>query len=226
MILFSNVSKSYGRSRNVLDDINLLIARNEFVFLIGANGAGKSTLLKLATLQENPTSGTLIIGSQRVDRLKSSGRAQLRRRLGIIPQENRLFYDRTAFANVALPLQVTGVGGKRLRERVMSGLERVGMVDLADAIVNEMSGGQQQRVAIAKALVNDPDILIADEPTEALSPSASQAVMELLLQASGEGITALVATHDSAVVDRLRRRVVRLEDGRVVADVPAGGFDG
>ena len=226
MILFSNVSKSYGRSRNVLDDINLLIARNEFVFLIGANGAGKSTLLKLATLQENPTSGTLIIGSQRVDRLKSSGRAQLRRRLGIIPQENRLFYDRTAFANVALPLQVTGVGGKRLRERVMAGLERVGMVDLADATVNEMSGGQQQRVAIAKALVNDPDILIADEPTEALSPSASQAVMELLLQASGEGITALVATHDSAVVDRLRRRVVRLEDGRVVADVPAGGFDG
>ena len=226
MILFSNVSKSYGRSRNVLDDVNLLIARNEFVFLIGANGAGKSTLLKLATLQENPTSGTLIIGSQRVDRLKSSGRAQLRRRLGIIPQENRLFYDRTAFANVALPLQVTGVGGKRLRERVMAGLERVGMVDLADAIVNEMSGGQQQRVAIAKALVNDPDILIADEPTEALSPAASQAVMELLLQASGEGITALVATHDSAAVDRLRRRVVRLEDGRVVADVPAGGFDG
>ncbi len=220
------MAKSYGRSRNVLEDVNLLVARNEFVFLIGANGAGKSTLLKLATLQERPTSGTLIIGSQRVDKLNSTGRARLRRRLGIIPQENRLFYDRSAYANVALPLQVTGEGGKRLRERVMAGLERVGLADLANVVVNEMSGGQQQRVAIAKALVNDPEILIADEPTEALSPSASQAVMELLLQASGEGITALVATHDSAAVDRLRRRVVRLEAGRIVADVPAGGFDG
>ena len=225
MILFSNVSKSYGRSRNVLEDINLLIARNEFVFLIGANGAGKSTLLKLATLQEEPSAGTLIIGSQRVNGLNSKGRARLRRRLGIIPQQNRLFYDRTAYANVALPLQVTGEGGNRLRARVMAGLDRVGMADQADIVVNEMSGGQQQRVAIAKALVNDPEILIADEPTEALSPTASQAVMELLLQASSDGITALVATHDSAVVDRLRRRVVKLEEGRVVADVPAGGFD-
>ncbi len=224
MLIFDRVSKVYGKNRIALSDVSFAVGRNEFVFVIGANGAGKSTLLKLATLQEAPTSGTLVVASLQVGGLGAPARSRLRRRLGIIPQENRLFYDRTAFANVALPLQVAGTGGRRLRERVHVTLDRVGMADFASVAVAELSGGQQQKVAIAKALANDPEVLIADEPTEALSPDASQAIMELLLQATQDGITALVATHDSAAVDRLRRRVITLSQGRITADDPAGTF--
>ena len=225
MIVLQNVTKLYRKDRPALRDVTLSIAREEFVFVTGPNGAGKSTLLKLLTLQERPSEGVIVVDGLDTALVANGAIPAYRRKIGIVFQDTRLFPNRTVFGNVSLPLRISGVSGRKVRERTNAVLETAGLHDFASRRADELSGGELRRVAIARAIVGRPQILLADEPTDSLSPQASREIMDLLLQISRSGVTTLVATHDRDAVDLLRRRVVRLEDGRVTADVSSGEFD-
>ncbi len=225
MIVLQNVTKLYRKGRSALRDVTLSIAREEFVFVTGPNGAGKSTLLKLLTLQERPSEGVIVVDGLDTALVANGAIPAYRRKIGIVFQDTRLFPNRTVFENVSLPLRISGASGRKVRERTNAVLETAGLHDFASRRADELSGGELRRVAIARAIVGRPQILLADEPTDSLSPQASREIMDLLLQISRSGVTTLVATHDRDAVDLLRRRVVRLEDGRVTADVSSGEFD-
>jgi cell division transport system ATP-binding protein len=225
MIVLQNVTKLYSKDRSALRDVTLSIAREEFVFITGPNGAGKSTLLKLLTLQERPSEGVIVVDGLDTGLVANGAVPAYRRKIGIVFQDTRLFPNRTVFENVSLPLRISGASGRKVRERTNAVLETAGLHDFASRRADELSGGELRRVAIARAIVGSPHILLADEPTDSLSPQASREIMDLLLQISRSGVTTLVATHDRDAVDLLRRRVVRLEDGRVTADVSSGEFD-
>ena len=225
MIVLQNVTKLYRKNRSALHDVTLSVAREEFVFVTGPNGAGKSTLLKLLTLQERPSEGVIVVDGLDTALVANGAIPAYRRKIGIVFQDTRLFTNRTVFENVSLPLRISGASGRKVRERTNAVLETAGLYDFASRRADELSGGELRRVAIARAIVGRPQILLADEPTDSLSPQASREIMDLLLQISRSGVTTLVATHDRDAVDLLRRRVVRLEDGRVTADVSSGEFD-
>lgn len=225
MIVLQNVTMLYRKGRSALRDVTLSIAREEFVFVTGPNGAGKSTLLKLLTLQERPSEGVIVVDGLDTALVANGAIPAYRRKIGIVFQDTRLFPNRTVFENVSLPLRISGASGRKVRERTNAVLETAGLHDFASRRADELSGGELRRVAIARAIVSRPQILLADEPTDSLSPQASREIMDLLLQISRSGVTTLVATHDRDAVDLLRRRVVRLEDGRVTADVSSGEFD-
>ena len=225
MIVLQNVTKLYRKNRSALHDVTLSVAREEFVFVTGPNGAGKSTLLKLLTLQERPSDGVIVVDGLDTALVANGAIPAYRRKIGIVFQDTRLFTNRTVFENVSLPLRISGASGRKVRERTNTVLETAGLHDFASRRADELSGGELRRVAIARAIVGRPQILLADEPTDSLSPQASREIMDLLLQISRSGVTTLVATHDRDAVDLLRRRVVRLEDGRVTADVSSGEFD-
>jgi cell division transport system ATP-binding protein len=225
MIVLQNVTKLYRKNRSALHDVTLSVAREEFVFVTGPNGAGKSTLLKLLTLQERPSEGVIVVDGLDTALVANGAIPAYRRKIGIVFQDARLFTNRTVFENVSLPLRISGASGRKVRERTNAVLETAGLHDFASRRADELSGGELRRVAIARAIVGRPQILLADEPTDSLSPQASREIMDLLLQISRSGVTTLVATHDRDAVDLLRRRVVRLEDGRVTADVSSGEFD-
>jgi cell division transport system ATP-binding protein len=225
MIVLQNVTKLYSKDRSALRDVTLSIAREEFVFITGPNGAGKSTLLKLLTLQERPSEGVIVVDGLDTGLVANGAVPAYRRKIGIVFQDTRLFPNRTVFENVSLPLRISGASGRKVRERTNAVLETAGLHDFASRRADELSGGELRRVAIARAIIGSPHILLADEPTDSLSPQASREIMDLLLQISRSGVTTLVATHDRDAVDLLRRRVVRLEDGRVTADVSSGEFD-
>ena len=225
MIVLQNVTKLYRKNRSALHDVTLSVAREEFVFVTGPNGAGKSTLLKLLTLQERPSEGVIVVDGLDTALVANGAIPAYRRKIGIVFQDTRLFPNRTVFENVSLPLRISGASGRKVRERTNTVLETAGLHDFASRRADELSGGELRRVAIARAIVGRPQILLADEPTDSLSPQASREIMDLLLQISRSGVTTLVATHDRDAVDLLRRRVVRLEDGRVTADVSSGEFD-
>ncbi|HJO05906.1 MAG TPA: ATP-binding cassette domain-containing protein [Chloroflexota bacterium] len=225
MIVLQNVSKAYRKDRVALQDITLSISREEFVFFTGPNGAGKSTLLKLLTLQERPTDGVIVVDGLDTALVDNGKLAIYRRKIGIVFQDTRLFPDRSVFENVSLPLRISGSAGRKVREMTAAGLRTVGLEDFADRRADELSGGELRRVAIARAIVGQPQLLLADEPTDSLSPVASKEIMALLLQISRSGVTTLVATHDRAAVDLLRRRVIRLDDGRVASDRLSSEFD-
>ena len=225
MIVLQNVTKLYSKDRSALRDVTLSIAREEFVFITGPNGAGKSTLLKLLTLQERPSEGVIVVDGLDTGLVANGAVPAYRRKIGIVFQDTRLFPNRTVFENVSLPLRISGASGRKVRERTNAVLETAGLHDFASRRADELSGGELRRVAIARAIVGSPHILLAVEPTDSLSPQASREIMDLLLQISRSGVTTLVATHDRDAVDLLRRRVVRLEDGRVTADVSSGEFD-
>ena len=226
MIVFENVSKIYGGDVTALKGITLAIPRNDFVFLVGPNGAGKSTLLKLVTLEERPTHGVILVGGLDTSMLANGALPKFRRKIGVVFQDTKLFDDRTVFENVALPLKIAGASGKEVRKRVMRSLETVGLGPLAQRGARQLSGGELRRAAIARAIVGRPEILLADEPTDSLSPDSASGVMDLLMQITRTGVTTIVATHDRTGVDRLRRRVVRIEGGRITADQTAGVFGG
>jgi cell division transport system ATP-binding protein len=224
MISLRSVSLIYPNGVRALDNVSLEIAKGDFLFLVGHSGTGKSSLLRLLYRESLATSGEITVDGIRVDKLRRSRVPALRRHLGVVFQDFKLLSDKTVWENVAFAMQVTGAHTKDIMRQVPRALDLVGLSHKARMYPGELSGGEQQRSAIARALVNNPKLLLCDEPTGNLDPSNTTEIMELLLRINLKGTTVVVATHNQAVVDRMRRRVVRLEDGRIVTDEERGYY--
>ncbi|MBI3180895.1 MAG: cell division ATP-binding protein FtsE [Myxococcales bacterium] len=218
MIQMFHVYKAYPGDPPALSDVNLHVRKGEFLFLTGPSGAGKTTLLKLVFCAERATSGQILVGGRNVARIRESGIPYLRRNIGVVFQDFKLLPRRTVADNVAFTLDVLGVPREEARGRVMAMLKRVGLEHKADSFPLKLSGGEQQRVVIARALVNDPAILLADEPTGNLDPALTIEIMDLLSDVNVRGTTVVVATHDASLIARYHKRTVQLERGKVVAD--------
>ena len=223
LVRFFHVSKSYQAGSWALRDVSLELDKGEFVFLTGASGAGKTTLMRLVFASERPSDGQIIVLGRNVGRLRPAGVAALRRRIGVVFQDFKLLPRRTVEENVAVALDVVGVPRRQARSRVFAMLKRVGLQHRRFQDPLSLSGGEQQRLAIARALVNDPEILLADEPTGNLDAELTVEIMDLIAGAAARGTAVFVATHDRALVERYGRRVLRLEAGRVVEGQPAPG---
>ena len=229
MIRFEQVTKAYkGQSRPALDEVDVEVAEGEFVFVVGASGSGKSTLLKLILREDRPTSGKVWVDGRDVARMPSWRVPKLRREVGTVFQDFRLLPTKNVRDNVAFALQVIGTPRKEVKRLVPETLEMVGLEGKAKSLPDQLSGGEQQRVAIARAFVNRPRILIADEPTGNLDPTTSVGIMKLLDRINRTGTTVVMATHDSGVVDQMRKRVIELSHGRMIRDHSRGvyGSDG
>jgi cell division transport system ATP-binding protein len=213
MIQFFHVSKKYDDKSPVLNDLSLDIQKGEFVFLTGKSGAGKTTLMKMIFCEEFPTEGQIIIDGRNISRLRPVQIAQLRRTIGVVFQDFKLISTRTVFDNVALALQVMGVPYFEVRRKVTSILRMVGLEQHIQNYPLQLSGGEQQRVAIARALVNDPKILLADEPTGNLDPALALEIIDLFQNIHIRGTTILMATHERSLVERVRGREMKLEQG-------------
>ncbi|MGH9295478.1 MAG: cell division ATP-binding protein FtsE, partial [Acidimicrobiales bacterium] len=222
MIRFDNVTKSYKGSIIALDKVSLEISKGEFVFLVGASGSGKTTMLKLLLREEIIDSGRVWVAGREIDRLSKWRVPYLRRNLGCVFQDFRLLPNKTVFENVAFALQVIGRHRSVIETQVPQVLELVGLGQKGGRFPHELSGGEQQRVAIARAFVNRPLILLADEPTGNLDPATSQGIMALLDRINRTGTTVVMATHDSGIVDMMRRRVIEIDSGRIVRDQARG----
>ena len=224
MIRLRGVSLVYPNGVKALDDVTLEIEKGSFVFLIGSSGMGKSSMLRLLYRERVPSRGEVYVDGHRVDTMKRSKVPYLRRNVGVVFQDYKLLLDKTVWENVAFALQVTNARTKDVMRQVPRCLDLVGLAHKSRMFPGELSGGEQQRTAIARALVNNPKILLCDEPTGNLDPSTTTEIMELLLRINLKGTTIVVATHNQAVVDRMRRRVIRLEDGRIVSDEERGYY--
>ena len=225
LIRFDSVSKSYDtRSRKALDDISFEADRGEFVFLVGASGSGKSTVIRLILREEVPSSGRIHIAGKSVVKMPSWKVPYLRRGIGTVFQDFRLLPGKTVYENVAFALQVIGKPSRVIREVVPETLRLVGLEGKENRLNEELSGGEQQRVAIARAFVNRPKILIADEPTGNLDPETSVGIMKLLDRINRTETTVIMATHDSSIVDQMRRRVLELRKGELVRDQAKGVY--
>lgn len=224
MIKFLNVSKRYG-STDALRDVSFEIEMGEFVFFVGPSGAGKSTIMKLLYREEIASSGTVLVGRVDVSGLPDSKVPLLRRRMGIVFQDFKLLPGQSAFDNVAYVLRALGVGPTEIRKRVLGALKVVGLIDKVDARPEELSGGEQQRVGIARAIVNGPSLVIADEPTGNLDPATSLDIMNLLEQVNQRGTTILVTTHNHQIVNQMRKRVITMQSGELVRDVYQGLYE-
>jgi cell division transport system ATP-binding protein len=218
MILLDRVTKVYNRSNTALDRISLHVEPKEFVIIIGTSGAGKSTLLKLLTREEKPTSGKIVIGGLDYDKLKDKDIPLLRRKIGVVFQDFKLLPNKTVFENVAFALEVVGYGNREISHTVPRVLDIVGLKGKEKRMPLELSGGERQRVAIARAIVRQPKILIADEPTGNLDPKHAWDVIKVLEKINRYGTTVLLTTHNQDIVNKLKRRVVTISDGRVVSD--------
>jgi cell division transport system ATP-binding protein len=225
VIRLENVSKSYKTStRPALDRVSVEIGEGEFVFLIGPSGSGKSTFLRLLLREDLPSQGEVFVADWNVARLPRRKVPRLRQRVGCVFQDFRLLPNKTVAQNVAFALEVIGKPDRTVQKVVPEVLELVGLAGKATRMPNELSGGEQQRVAVARAFVNRPLVLIADEPTGNLDPETSQDIMLLLERINRTGTTVLMATHDASIVDSMRRRVVELENGKVVRDDARGVY--
>jgi len=225
VIRFENVSKQYGAtSRPALDSVDVEVAKGEFVFLVGASGSGKSTFLRLVLREARPTSGRVFVADKEINRLPSWKVPRLRRTIGTVFQDFRLLPNKTVSENVAFALQVIGKPRSHINRVVPETLELVGLEGKGGRRPDELSGGEQQRVAIARAFVNRPMILIADEPTGNLDPTTSVGIMKLLDRINRTGTTVVMATHDVGIVDQMRKRVIELEDGKLVRDQARGVY--
>lgn len=214
MIEFQHVFKSYGRSRNILADVNFRIQPGEFIFVSGPSGAGKSTLLKLIGGLEPPSRGAILVNSRRTDRMTARARPYLRRAVGVILQDMHLLYDRNAIQNVLLPLAVAGLAPAQSLSRARAAMEKVGLSGKEDLNPVEMSGGEQQRLAIARAIVNRPSILIADEPTANLDDESARRIMDVFRDFNRVGVTTLIASHDLGLMASYANRTMRIDAGR------------
>ncbi len=225
MITFESVSKSYPKSvRPALNDVSVEVAKGEFLFLVGASGSGKSTFLRLVLREDRPTSGMVHVAGKDLSRLANWKVPALRRQIGTVFQDFRLLPNKTVAQNVAFALEVIGKPQHTIAKVVPEVLDLVGLSGKEKRMPTELSGGEQQRVAIARAFVNRPMILIADEPTGNLDPTTSVGIMKLLDRINRTGTTVIMATHDAAIVDSMRRRVVELENGVIVRDQSRGVY--
>ena len=224
LVILRHVTKRYPNGKVALQDLDLTIPEGDFVFLVGPSGAGKSTLIKLLIRDEIATSGDVILDEQNLARLRRRQVPRVRRRIGIVFQDYKLLPQKTVWENVAFALEVTGTPRKRIRPAVDRVLAVVGLTAQAGHIPSQLSGGEQQRTAIARALVHDPRLIIADEPTGNLDPLISWEILQLLLRINELGVTVLMATHNAEVVTALRRRVVALEEGRIIRDEVGGAY--
>ncbi|HEY4224220.1 MAG TPA: cell division ATP-binding protein FtsE [Pseudolysinimonas sp.] len=225
MIRFDQVTKTYtGTTRPALNGVDLEVLKGEFVFLVGASGSGKSSFLRLVLKEERPSRGKIHVLGQELNTLPSRKVPYFRRSLGVVFQDFRLLPQKTVFDNVAFTLQVIGKSKGFIQEAVPDVLKMVGLAGKQGRFPHELSGGEQQRVAIARAIVNKPAILLADEPTGNLDPATSAGIMQLLSTINANGTTVLMATHDSAIVDQMQRRVIELVSGQVVRDERSGGY--
>lgn len=215
MIHFQNVSKRYQGGHEALRDVTFHLNRGEMAFLTGHSGAGKSTLLKLVMLMERPSEGRMLVGGQYLDRIPARQIPYMRRHIGVVFQNHQLLLDRTVFDNVALPLEVVGTSPREIGRRVRAALDKVGLLTKEKLNPVQLSGGEQQRVGIARAVVNKPPVLLADEPTGNLDPELSSDIMHLFEQFNQVGVTVLVASHDIALIRHLDRRILTLAQGQL-----------
>jgi len=225
MIVFEGVTKVYEPGIVALDDVTFLIEKGEFVFIVGASGSGKSTLVRLLLKELEPTQGKIIVGGRDLGRLKRSKIPMLRRNVGCVFQDFKLLPNRTAAENVGYALKVQGESRNSIRRKVPEVLTLVGLPDKMNSYPDQLSGGEQQRVSIARAVVNHPPLLVCDEPTGNLDPDTSVGIMQLLYRINRSGTTILMVTHDREMVDKMRRRVIALEDGRLARDERRGGYE-
>ena len=228
MIRLVDVTKAFTRGRDVevvaLDSVSLEVTKGEFVFVVGPSGSGKSTFMRLLTREQVADSGEVWVAGKNLKKLRRWKVPLLRREIGYVFQDFKLLPNRTVRDNVAFALEVIGRNRREIRTRVPEVLELVGLTDKAESLPHELSGGQQQRVSIARAFVNNPRLLLCDEPTGNLDPATSVGIMKLLDRINRTGTTVVMATHDQQIVDSMRRRVVELEDGRIVRDQVRGVY--
>jgi cell division transport system ATP-binding protein len=218
MIKFDNLSKRYEGGFEALKKISFQMESGEMAFLTGRSGAGKSTLLKLLMLMERPTSGNLLINGKNLNQLRKAQIPTYRRQLGVVFQNHRLLMDRSLYDNVSLPLQVSGYPRAEMSRRVRAALDSVGLLEREQLKPMELSGGEQQRIGIARAIVHKPRILLADEPTGNLDPQLSAEIMALFRRFQTVGVTVLIATHDVSLINRMRLRILRLDNGCLAED--------
>jgi len=224
MIVFDAVAKIYEPDVAALNGVSFVIDKGEFVFIVGASGSGKSTLIKLLLKEIEPTSGRIFVGGRDLTRLKHGKVPLLRRNVGCVFQDFKLLPTRTAAENVAYALKVQGEGRSSIRRKVPEVMNMVGLAHKMDSLPDELSGGEQQRVSIARAFVNHPPLLVCDEPTGNLDPDTSVGIMQLLYRINRSGTTILMVTHDREMVDKMRKRVIALEEGRLARDERRGGY--
>ncbi|SDL28577.1 cell division ATP-binding protein FtsE [Natronincola ferrireducens] len=225
MIQFKNVNKTYNKGIQALTNFNLNIEKGEFVFLVGPSGAGKSTFIKLLLKEEEPTEGSILVENQDITKLSKRKIPYLRRNLSVIFQDFRLLPNKTVYENIAFAMEVIEASSKEIRRQVPMILGMVGLSDKAKQYPHQLSGGERQRVSIARAIVNNPSILIADEPTGNLDPETAWEIMKVLKQINRRGTTVVMVTHAKDIVDTMQQRVVALEKGRIVRDEHRGAYD-
>lgn len=222
MIVLDNVCKTYSTGVSALNGVNLRIRKGEFVFIVGSSGSGKTTLFKLLLKELEPTSGRIYINSQNIRRLRRRRIPKMRRGIGVVFQDFRLLKDRNVYENIAFAQRVVGKPAKVIKETVPQMLALVGLADKAESLPGELSGGEQQRVSLARALVNNPPILLADEPTGNLDPANAWEIMKLLEDINKRGTTVVVVTHNRDIVERMQKRVITIDKGVVISDEKGG----
>lgn len=225
LIKVSDVSKQYKNGIVAVHDVNVEIDKGEFVFVIGSSGSGKSTFIKMLYREEKPTCGKIIIGGIDVAKLLNSRVYKFRRKIGVVFQDYKLLSKLTVYENVAYGLQVLGKDSKEVRVKTLAALKKVGLKEYNKHYPKELSGGEQQRVSIARALVNDPKLLICDEPTGNLDPETSLEIVNLLEEINASGTTIIMATHDKDIVNNLEKRVITFKEGKIIHDYKKGNYD-
>lgn len=223
-IKFRNIEKTYPNGVNALYDLNLDIKKKEFVFVIGASGSGKSTLIKMLYREEKPTRGEIYLGGINVAKVKNNKVYKLRRKIGIVFQDFKLLPKLTVYENVAFALEIYGLPSAEVKRKVLKALDLVGLKARAKSYPDQLSGGEQQRVAIARAIVNSPKLLICDEPTGNLDPDTSLEVMKVIEKINDLGTTIVMATHDREMVDKMKKRVLLLDNGKLIKDYEEGSY--
>ena len=220
-VKFDHVSKSYPGGHQALTDLSFEIAQGELAFLTGHSGAGKSTLLKLIMLMEKASRGEVLVDGVNLERLAQRQIPYHRRRIGVVFQNHQLLFDRTVFENVALPLRISGYTSRDLERRVRAALDKVGLLSKEKLNPIELSGGEQQRIGIARAVVNKPSLILADEPTGNLDPKLSMEIMKLFEQFNDVGVSVLIASHDLQLISKLKHRVLALGEGKLIGERPS-----
>ncbi|MEF9916795.1 MAG: cell division ATP-binding protein FtsE [Lachnospiraceae bacterium] len=224
MIELNDITKEYSKGNAALNGVSVKIEQGEFVFVVGDSGSGKSTLIRLMMKELDPTTGTIIVNGQNLNRMRHRHVAKYRRGIGVVFQDFRLLRDRNIYDNISFALRVTETPSRIIKQKVPAALSLVGLAQKYKSYPKELSGGEQQRVAIARAIVNEPSILLADEPTGNLDPTNSWEIMKLLEEANQRGTTVLVVTHNHEIVNEMQRRVITMKQGVIVSDERKGGY--